>query len=561
MIVLLLDEPNKIQGTQSRHVAVGYVRQSFTRHGKDVDSPERQRANIEAVAHLYGFDLELYEDAEGHKSGYTEKDCPGWHRAEARLSDPDVAALIANDLARVHRKGWRIGKLIDFLEERNVRLILAAPGRQVDLSTPFGRIIVMFFAMCDEWYVLDASQRQLDSIAHRRKQGQTIGLPCLGVIRNTDGYYVPTQEGAWLLRDGRHMPGEIGETAPEEGAIWRGYFDCAERLLNLYAENRAGYDAIANRMNEEGWAFRDRNGRPRPFNREDVRRVVSQWPGYAGLNPAGHAKAQPRRSVAEIDDMLQQARRNVFPLALLRAVALVRLARSGRTRTTGAPKSAYPYALTGLLRCAHCEEQAIRLNDPALQSFINGAAKKGQARYRYTEGRKCPARTRSLPREAVEEELEALLARFVLRPDALSVALDLAARADFAPNPATMIDSEAQRRRAVQRCQQRIKNAAYRLDNGDIDQVEYERRVNQSREEMVRLEAAPVESAAAALRLLDCVQSLANFAGIWEMASPARRQTVTRLLFEEVIFDLDAHRITGYKLTQWAQCFLDVLPE
>ncbi len=112
-----------------RRVAIGYVRQSYTRSGQDQDSPERQRANIEQVAKTYGLDLELYEDADGHKSGPPLKNWAGWQKAEARLSDPDVAALIANDLPRVHRKGWRIGKLIDFLEERGVRLILAAPGR------------------------------------------------------------------------------------------------------------------------------------------------------------------------------------------------------------------------------------------------------------------------------------------------------------------------------------------------------------------------------------------------------------------------------------------------
>src|SRR5271166_2110971 len=108
--MFLLEEPDKGHAFGQRRVAVGYVRQSYTRNGKDMESPERQRANIQAVANHYGLDLELYEDADGHKSGFTEKNRLGWRQAEARLSDPDVAALIANDLARVHRKGWRIGK-------------------------------------------------------------------------------------------------------------------------------------------------------------------------------------------------------------------------------------------------------------------------------------------------------------------------------------------------------------------------------------------------------------------------------------------------------------------
>ncbi len=42
------------------------------------------------------------------------------------------------------------------------------------------------------------------------------------------------------------------------------------------------------------------------------------------------------------------------------------------------------------------------------------------------------------------------------------------------------------------------------------------------------------------------------------VATQEQRQTVTRLLFEEVIFDLDLQQITGYKLTLWAQHFLEL---
>ncbi len=40
-------------------------------------------------------------------------------------------------------------------------------------------------------------------------------------------------------------------------------------------------------------------------------------------------------------------------------------------------------------------------------------------------------------------------------------------------------------------------------------------------------------------------------------ATPEQRQPVTRLQFEEVIFDLDPQQITGYRLTLWAPYFLD----
>lgn len=100
-----------------------------------MDSPERQRANILAVCEKNGWIPEFHEDADKHKSGTKEKKRPGWLALKSCLADPDVAALVANDLARLHRKGWRIGDLIDYLDQRGVNLVLAAPGREVDLST------------------------------------------------------------------------------------------------------------------------------------------------------------------------------------------------------------------------------------------------------------------------------------------------------------------------------------------------------------------------------------------------------------------------------------------
>jgi hypothetical protein len=73
-----------------------------------------------------------------------------------------VAAIVANDLSRLHRKGWRVGDLLDFVEEHGVDLIPAAPGRELDLSTLQGKLFAIFDAMLDERYAADISQRQKD---------------------------------------------------------------------------------------------------------------------------------------------------------------------------------------------------------------------------------------------------------------------------------------------------------------------------------------------------------------------------------------------------------------
>src|SRR4051794_10465745 len=100
--------------SSNRHVALCYIRLSMTRDESDMDSPQRQRANIQAVCDKRGWKPEWYEDAEGHKSGTKENNRPRWLALKERLGDLDVAAVVANDLARLHRKGWRVGNLLDF---------------------------------------------------------------------------------------------------------------------------------------------------------------------------------------------------------------------------------------------------------------------------------------------------------------------------------------------------------------------------------------------------------------------------------------------------------------
>ncbi len=240
-----------------RTVALCYIRQSFTRDDDDVNSPERQRANIESQVQRKGWTAEWYEDVGGHKSGRKEDNRPEWLRLKARLGDPDVVALVANDMSRLHRKGWRVGDLIDHLERHDVALVLAAPNREVDTSTPLGRMFIQFGAIVDEYYAEDISQRAKDSVQYRKARGISIGKPPFGTFRNKEGRLEPSPHGAWLLPNGRFADG-TADNPPEDGAIWRAYFECARYILTLYAEEDMGYENVAYRLNQEGWPFCDR---------------------------------------------------------------------------------------------------------------------------------------------------------------------------------------------------------------------------------------------------------------------------------------------------------------
>src|SRR5258708_31787181 len=142
-----------------------------------MDSPERQEDNIRAVLARKGWIGEFYYDTVGHKSGRFEKNRPGWLDLKKRIGDPDVIAIVANDLSRLHRKLSRLSDLLDLTDEHNMALILAAPGRDLDTSTPMARTIPQFIALQDEAYSAHLSYRANDNAAYRRTRGDRKATP------------------------------------------------------------------------------------------------------------------------------------------------------------------------------------------------------------------------------------------------------------------------------------------------------------------------------------------------------------------------------------------------
>ncbi len=64
----------------TRRVALIYVRKSVVRNKSDEVSPERQAALCVEEAQRHGWTVEVYRDAEGHRSGGSEKHRPEWQR-------------------------------------------------------------------------------------------------------------------------------------------------------------------------------------------------------------------------------------------------------------------------------------------------------------------------------------------------------------------------------------------------------------------------------------------------------------------------------------------------
>jgi len=545
--------------SSARTVALCYVRQSYTRDPNDMDSPERQKANIQALCERYGWTPEWYTDAGGHKSGREVRNRSGWLSLEKRLDDPDVAAIVPNDLSRMHRKSWRIGQLLDRLDDNGVRLVFAAPGKEaLDASTPMGRMVITFMALHDENYANDISEKAKDSAEFRKKQGKTMGAAPFGTDRDEAGYLIPSPYGAWLLSNGRFQPGEP-DAPPEPGAIWRSYYECAHYILTLYAETEIGYEKISYKLNQEGWPFCDREDVPRPPDREDVRRVLGAWPEYGGVIMG--KKAKERKAYEEDFDMDTfpfRPDRAVFDIDLLRAVGKRRRGRSRQPVDHGVNRKTYPYALNNITFCSHCLSRAEEQNDPRLKSTLGGmTSKKGEIRYRHKAGVTCGVTNRSVPCADVEADVARLLHLLEVTPEALEYMTELAIQADLRHKPDQGDkDPEQEKQEAIALCNRRIDAAVVLYKEGRMEYEEYRDSVERNEREIAHWQMRTTETEKIALELGMCMDVINNMARLWETVSPEDRQGMAHNLFDYLTYDLDTRRITDFRLKPWADRFL-----
>jgi DNA invertase Pin-like site-specific DNA recombinase len=469
--------PKKQLEATQRNTALCYVRLSLTRDESDLDSPERQRANILSVCQKHGWTPEWYEDTEGHRSGTKEKNRPGWLALKGRLGDPDVAAVVANDLARLHRKGWRVGSLLDFLDEHRVGLALAAPGRDFDFTGPQGRMMIMLIAMMDEWYAMDTSQRQKDSVRYRRSKGIAVGRLPFGTIQPKNGFLVRSPFGVWLLPDGSIVEGRHDE-CPVEGAGFKGYFEAAERVMNLFAENRYGRRRIAKIVNSEGYRFRSVKGKPKRFDDEAVRAITANWHTYGGVILPGKATGRSAKTMLP-ENIALNPERAVMDIELCYRVGKVRNERY-REHHFAAPIESYIYPLAGIAYCAHCASTGEHTRLQGYEAY--------RTLPRYRHGDRCPncgAQNRSVKAEILEGEFSRLVKALSVRPEAASKMAEEFAQAN------EQRKSEIERAEILAEialCKQRIKNAETLFLMARIDQQELERNIEENENEIARLQ-------------------------------------------------------------------------
>ena len=169
-------------------------------------------------------------------------------------------------------------------------------------------------------------------IAFKKSRGRHWGLTPFGCRREeVTGALSPSAE---TYRDNGHE---------------RAYYDSLRRCYELYATGDFGFDTLAGALNDDGWRFRDRQGQPRLWDRNNVRSAVALCRVYEGWVPVqGAAKGRPRQWV-------QANYEPVLPVELCRQVERVWGERSIERQPMEPPNVRDSiYTLTGILYCGEC---------------------------------------------------------------------------------------------------------------------------------------------------------------------------------------------------------------
>ncbi|MEP7285512.1 MAG: recombinase family protein [Chloroflexota bacterium] len=542
-----------------RSTALCYVRLSLTRDESDLNSPERQRANIRAECERRGWTPEWYEDVEGHKSGTEEDNRPGWLALKERLSDADIIAVVANDLSRLHRKGWRIGSLIDFLEQHNVGLVLAAPGRNLDLSGSSGKITTMIMALMDEYYATDTSQKQKDSVQYRRGKGIIVGPIPFGTMRDKEGYLLRSVDGVWLLPDGIFLEGKYGEAAPDEKALWRGFAEAAHRCLVLFSEGRHGRRKIAELLNVEGYRYRNSESQTVLFESDDIRRIAANWVEYGGGIVPGKAKDRRARDVNP-ETVILHPERAVFEVELCTLVGHIRKKRSRNVKQNpdyAVRLDATVYPLSKLVYCAHCNQIAKETEDNTARSYLTGKTGNNlpARRYRHDTERRCPAHNRSVKADLLERDFLYLLESLTVNPDSLPILAQALERFNRQNRPEEQVSTiQAE----IAHWRQRAKNADMLFAKARISEEDWQAAITNAEHEITRLQTQIAQHSEAELALQLTMEMVANLVHNWQQANAEMRRAFASSLFEYLVYDLDARQIVDFKLKPWVELLMQL---
>lgn len=358
----------------------------MVRDRADLVSPERQTRACELWLEMHGaeeYTIEWFEDVEGHRSGRWEKKRPGWRDLLAQLDQPDVAGIIADSLDRIYRNVKEFGEFLDRIKATGKKLILVK--QSIDTDTAMGQAITMFMMVVYQLESDHTSERMTRNIKYKREEmGRHWGPTPFGCERNPDGQLIPTTRTYWLDPTTGQAHASNGSQA--EGWEPRRFYDSLLAAAQLYAEGSHSLDDVAAMANAAGWRFaaEAKGHQPRPYTRDDIRRIISFWRLYRGELPLGNITNTKNATI------LAGGHQPILPVELCDRIGAIK---SKRGQQRGhRPKEDRLYLLGELLHCAVCGQQ------------LNGYFQNGRRLYRHRHAKRdCPERW--IEAEKIEAEV------------------------------------------------------------------------------------------------------------------------------------------------------------
>jgi hypothetical protein len=183
---------------------------------------------------------------------------------------------------------------------------------------------------------------------------------------------------------------------------------------------------------------------------------------------------------------------------------------------------------------------------------LTGTNMNGTRRYRHAPGINCGTTNRSVACDILHDEFAALMEILTIDPHAVDMMTELTIQAQRLNGQISEADLEQQKIEAIALCERRIDAAVVLFGDGMIDEDEYWLRVDENRREIAHWQTRTTETEKLALEFAMCIDVVNTMASRWRDASLEDKQGMARNLFNELVFDLDTHRIVGFKLKAWA---------
>ena len=473
-----------------RVTALIYVRKSFIHRGQETVSPERQLAACRAYCQQQGWKPEIYQDAdEGvHYSGRTIDHRPAWQQVLKRLDDPDVAAVVVNTIDRASRSIKDFYEFFDNCDKSGVTFV--ATAQQIDSSTAAGKLMLAITVTFAAFEADVASDRVSATIAHKKAQGVHWGYTPFGCGRLPGGVLIPNDD-----------------------------IRTVQKALELYADG-GSYESVAQALNVLGLRFRNRQGEHTPFGEHHIRTMVCLAPVYAGHLVEGRGK--------DLDP--DAPMRKAAHAPMISEDLLGRVLFSHRTKRLHTKRSAYTYALTPLLYCAHCGQ-------PLRGSNSND-------RYTYKHTKRCFAgNIRSYDVSALEDHVVALLGELTI-PDQLLAEI----RAETMQRSARSAESDRVGEQ-IREVQTKLKKLLELYLEDELDKETYREQKAQldlQAQQLERMRNAGVEDTE------DILLRMSSIGSIISRGTPAQQKDALRALFERIDVDSEG-KIVRLAPRAWAK--------